>query len=105
MSMRIGYEDWNVTKDFVDIEVEEDAVIVHPTLTEEYTISIVNDFYTIPLTYEVVETGEFKTITEYEPLHYWVEDGVGTISDFIDGTYEDCVNWIKNNFKKSEKKA
>ena len=47
----LHYEDWNVTEDFVDIEVEGDAVIVHPTITEEYEISILNDFYKIPFTY------------------------------------------------------
>ncbi len=89
---KLHYEDWNVVGEFTPYEVKGDWFITHPTITEEYTISIVNDFYEIPMcTHEV----------EYEPLHYWVVDDSGTISDFDAGTYEDCVNWIKDNYLKS----
>lgn len=72
------YEDWEV----------DDGI--HDEVT---TISIVNDFFEYTHLF-------YPKNTEVLPLQYWVEmPGVGCISDWDGGgTYEDCVEWIKENY-------
>ena len=72
------FEDWEVN----DGDDEESTII-----------SIVNDFFRGQSWYEP------------EPLEYWVVDpyGGGCISDFPQGDYEDCVEWIRDNFVNSYK--
>ena len=75
---KFHYEDWEVD----DGDDDDDVSIV----------SIVNDFFRGQSWYEP------------EPLEYWVVmPGGGCISDFPQGDYEDCVEWIRDNFVNSYK--
>ena len=78
---KFHYEDWEVEG------FDEDGVSI---------ISIVNDFYECPrFPYGIIDLA---------PLEYWVEmPGGGCISNFPQGDYKDCVEWIKDNYLNSYK--
>jgi len=78
---KFHYEDWEVEG------FDEDGVSI---------ISIVNDFFKMENWYDAS--------TSLIPLEYWVEipDG-GCISNFPQGDYKDCVEWIKDNYLNSYK--
>ena len=68
----------------------------------DYDITIVNDFFAIPTNMYNEKTKSF--IADFEPLHYWVVDPDAgcQLSDTYD-TYEECVQWIKDNYLNSYK--
>jgi hypothetical protein len=79
---KFHYEDWEV-----DDGDDDDVSIV----------SITNDFFEFTSPWH-------PNTTELMPLEYWVVmPGFGCISDFPQGDYEDCVEWIKNNYVNSYK--
>jgi hypothetical protein len=81
---KLHYEDWEVDND------DEDGVTI---------ISIVNDFFEIGTSF-----GGYTYDYDLEPLEYWVEiPGGGCISNFPQGDYKDCVEWIKDNYLNSYK--
>jgi hypothetical protein len=65
------YEDW-------EVDNGDDEVSI---------ISIVNDFFKM-------ETWH----TSLMPLEYWVNDGASNITLYQGSDYQDCVNWIKENY-------